>query len=160
MATAVVRVMVDAEGRLAPADYVAGVELLGDLGFDVIASPLEHLPERRREIELIVHGDEAELRTDSHLAACARAFGTDATLGVVTYISRGTDEDARGVLQRFRVAGDVRREFSGDEEIVTVTIRRADLGRVPESRLHTALEAALNCEVRITVHPEVSRGSR
>lgn len=156
--------MVDAEGRLAPADYAAGVELLGDLGFDVIASPLEHLPERHREIELIVHGNEAELRTDSHLAACARAFGTDATLGVVTYISRGTDEDARGVLQRFRVAGDVRREFSGDEEsdeeIVTVTIRRADLGRVPESRLHTALEAALNCEVRITVLPEVSRGSR
>lgn len=154
VATAVVRVMVDADGRLAPADYVAGVELLGDLGFNVIASPPEKLPERRREIELIIDEDGAELRTEGHLAACSRAFGTTAKLGVVTYISRGTDEDARGVLQRFRVQGEVRRELIDDEEIVTVTIRRADLRRVPESRLHTALESALNCEVRIAVVPE------
>jgi hypothetical protein len=29
------------------------------------------------------------------------------------------------------------------------TLPTADRRRVPESRLHTALEAALNCEVRI-----------
>jgi len=39
----------------------------------------------------------------------------------------------------------------GDEgwDIVTVTLRKADLQRVPESRIHTALEASLNCEVHI-----------
>ncbi len=30
-----------------------------------------------------------------------------------------------------------------------VTLGRGDLARVPESRIHTALEASLNSEVRI-----------
>jgi hypothetical protein len=34
---------------------------------------------------------------------------------------------------------------------VVATISRADSRRVPESRLHTAFEAALNCEVRIVI---------
>ena len=33
--------------------------------------------------------------------------------------------------------------------MVHVTLRKADLERVPESRVHTALEASLNCEVHI-----------
>ncbi len=36
-------------------------------------------------------------------------------------------------------------------DAVEVTLRRADLARVPESRLHAALEASLNCEVHILV---------
>jgi len=34
-------------------------------------------------------------------------------------------------------------------DVVHVTLCKADLERVPESRVHTALEASLNCEVRI-----------
>jgi len=39
----------------------------------------------------------------------------------------------------------------GDDglDIVYVTLREDDLERVPESRVHTALEASLNCEVHI-----------
>ena len=34
-------------------------------------------------------------------------------------------------------------------DVMHVTLRKADLERVPESRVHTALEASLNCEVHI-----------
>ena len=34
-------------------------------------------------------------------------------------------------------------------DIVYVTLSEEDLERVPESRVHTALEASLNCEVHI-----------
>ncbi len=30
-----------------------------------------------------------------------------------------------------------------------MTLRKADLERIPESRIHTALEASTNCEVHI-----------
>jgi hypothetical protein len=40
---------------------------------------------------------------------------------------------------------------AGDEgwDTIHVTLDAADLRRVPESRVHTALEASLNCEVVI-----------
>ena len=43
----------------------------------------------------------------------------------------------------------------GDEgwDVIHVTLRKADLERVPESRVHTALEASLNCEVHIRTQP-------
>jgi hypothetical protein len=153
MTTAVVRVMVDAEGLLAATDFESGVKRLESLGYEVVASPVERLPDRSREIELIVEGGRDELPTGEYTAACEDAFGTVVSLGVVTYISRGTDDDARGVLRRFRVPGQVMRSDEDGEEVVTVTIAFVDMGRVPESRLHTALEAALNCEVRIVVIP-------
>lgn len=145
MPTAVVRVVVDAEGRLSQAEYYAAVKRLRSSGYEVVVSESEHLPATNREVELIVDGGSPE----DHARACGEAFGTDTRLGVVTYISRGTDDDARGVLRRFGVPGEVRREVQGEEDVVVVTIARPDLGRVPESRLHTALEAALNTEVRI-----------
>lgn len=144
--------MVDADGVLPPLRFAAGVARLEGQGYEVVASPPQHLPERRREIELIIEDDGGELALDGCRSACARAFGTPASLGVVTFISRGTDDDARGVLRRFGVRGEVEREvLDGDDAVVTVTIAREDLGRVPESRLHTALEAALNCDVRIVL---------
>jgi len=39
--------------------------------------------------------------------------------------------------------------FNDGFDIVDVTLREDDLERIPESRVHTALEASLNCEVRI-----------
>ena len=46
---------------------------------------------------------------------------------------------------------DARLAAPGDDgfDVVYVTLREADLERIPESRIHTALEASLNCEVHI-----------
>lgn len=148
MPTAVIRVVVDASGELSPDAYEAGLRSLKDRGVELIASPPEHLADRDREIEILA---DAALRLDdgAYLQLCASAFGVPARLGVTTYISRGTDEDAVGVLERFGLGGEVEREFNGEDDIVTVTISAGEQRRVPESRLHTALEAALNCEVRL-----------
>jgi hypothetical protein len=69
---------------------------------------------------------------------------------VVTYLSRGTDDDAHGVLAGFGLTGRIQRSPGDDGfDVVYVTLRETDLERVPESRIHTALEASLNCEVHI-----------
>jgi hypothetical protein len=54
------------------------------------------------------------------------------------------------VLSGFGLTADIER-LAGDDgwDVVYVTLRKSDLERVPESRIHTALEASLNCEVRI-----------
>lgn len=150
MTTAVVRVVIDPDGRLSPAGYEAGLDVLRSSGLEVIAGPAGSLPERRREIELIVDVHGAEPPMGRYLDECRAAFGAEPEPGVVTYISRGTDDDARGVLRRFGLSGDVVRTVDEDEEIVTVVLHPRGGRRVPEGRLHTALEAALNCEVRIT----------
>ena len=69
---------------------------------------------------------------------------------MVTFVSHGTDEDAAGVLAGFGVTGDIDRR-PGDQgwDIITVTLRREDLTRIPESRIHTALESATNAEIHI-----------
>jgi hypothetical protein len=141
--------VIDPDGRLSPGGYETGLEILRASRHEVIASPVEHLPERRREIELIVDDHGGELRTDPYLDACHAAFGVEPELGVITYVSRGTDDDARGVLHRFGVSGEVERTMEGEEDVVTVALDPQDGRRVPDGRLHTALEAALNCEVRI-----------
>ena len=69
---------------------------------------------------------------------------------MVTFVSRGTDDDARGVLSAFGLTGEIIREPGDDGyDIIYVTLREDDLERIPESRIHTALEASLNCEVHI-----------
>ncbi len=95
-------------------------------------------------------GSDAELLKRDAVALCAKAFGTAPIPGVVTYVSRGTDDDAHGVLAGFGLTGEITRTPGDDGlDIVHVTLRKADLDRIPESRIHTALEASLNCEVRI-----------
>ncbi len=86
----------------------------------------------------------------SAVSLCAKAFGTAPVPGVLTFISRGTDDDAHGVLAGFGLTGEIER-LPGDDgwDMVRVTLRKSDLERVPESRVHTALEASLNCEVHI-----------
>jgi hypothetical protein len=50
------------------------------------------------------------------------------------------------------LSGEVERKAGDDGwDVITVTLRKVDLERVPESRVHTALEASLNCEVLIVV---------
>ncbi|ROO85637.1 hypothetical protein EDD29_3183 [Actinocorallia herbida] len=144
-----IRVIVDAEGALTRAEYEAGIGRLAALDLEVIAAPGARLADRRREIEFIAEDLDQGRSAQDYADLCVSAFGLPAELGVTTYISRGTDDDALGVLNRFGVVADVTRSYTDDDELVTVTIARAESRRVPESRLHTALEAALNCEVRI-----------
>lgn len=108
------------------------------------------MPAARREVRLLINGDDADVVRQSAVDLCAKAFGTDPVAGVVTYVSRGTDDDAHGVLAGFGLTGEIRR-VPGDNgfDVVYVTLRQADLERIPESRIHTALEASLNCEVHI-----------
>jgi len=154
MRTAVVRVEVDPAGELTPAqlsDAMVTLRGLADgVGAGVVDNDLSAMPVGRREVELLMAGaapDELE-RTATDL--CAKAFGTTPVTGVLTYISRGTDDDAHGVLAGFGLTGEISRS-PGDAgwDVVQVTLRKADLARVPESRIHTALEASLNCEVHI-----------
>ncbi len=124
--------------------------LAGELGLEVVENNLTAMPAGRREVEVLVVGDDADAVKRVGVELCGKAFGTAPAPGVVTFISRGTDDDAHGVLAGFGLTGEIVRS-PGDEgfDIVYVTLREADLDRVPESRIHTALEASLNCEVHI-----------
>jgi hypothetical protein len=152
--TAVVRVRVDPAGRLTSAQLTDGMVNLRDIatpdGVAVLKNNLAAMPAGRREVEMLMSGREPEELIAAAVALCAKAFGTEPEPGVLTYISRGTDDDANGVLAGFGLSGDIER-VPGDDglDVVYVTLRKADLERVPESRIHTALEASLNCEVHI-----------
>lgn len=108
------------------------------------------MPAGRREVQLLVAGEDPSTVSHTAVQLCAKAFGTTPVAGVLTYVSRGTDDDAHGVLAGFGLTGEIER-LAGDDgfDIVYVTLRQADLDRIPESRIHTALEASLNCEVHI-----------
>jgi hypothetical protein len=154
MRTAVVRVRVDPAGQLTAAQLADGMVSLRGLaspaGIDVLENNLAAMPVGRREVEMLMAGGDPEELKATAVALCARAFGTQPRPGVLTYISRGTDDDAHGVLAGFGLSGDIER-VPGDDglEVVHVTLRKVDLERIPESRIHTALEASLNCEVHI-----------
>ena len=154
MRTAVVRVNVDPSGLLTAAQLDQGIGTLLGLvdegGAEVVQTTLAAMPARRREVQLLIVGSDADTLKQTALDLCAKAFGTTPVAGVVTYVSRGTDDDAHGVLSGFGLTGQVRRSPGDDGfDVVYVTLRQADLDRIPESRIHTALEASLNCEVHI-----------
>jgi len=155
MRTAVVRVNVDPSGLLTAAQLDQNMStLLGladEVGAEVVQTALAAMPAARREVQLLIVGSDAGTVKQTALDLCAKVFGTTPLAGVVTYVSRGTDDDAHGVLSGFGLTGQIRR-FPGDDDgfdVVYVTLRQADLERIPESRIHTALEASLNCEVHI-----------
>ncbi len=154
MRTAVVRVGVDPEGVLTPEQLSAGMAVLGRLAAEVHAEVIENdlagLPPRRREVEVLMTGMDPDALQSAAAALCAKAFATEPVLGVLTFVSRGSDEDARGVLAGFGLTGVIERRTGDDGwDIITVTLPKAELARVPESRIHTALEASTNCEVHI-----------
>jgi hypothetical protein len=157
MRTAVVRVDVDPAAMLTPAQLREGMaslsELASVLGAQVVDADLAVMPTNRRQVEVLIAGDDADAMADTAVRLCVKAFGdfgVQPSAGVLTYVSRGTDDDAHGVLAGLGLSGGIER-IPTDEgwDIVTVTLRRSDLQRIPESRVHTALEASLNCEVRI-----------
>ncbi|WP_166905601.1 hypothetical protein [Mycobacterium sp. DL440] len=154
MRTAVVRVGVDPAGELGAEQLSDGMatlrELLGERGAEVLDNQLAELPAHRREVEVLIAGDNAPELQSIAIELCAKAFGTIPAAGVVTFVSRGTDEDVRGVLAGFGLSGDISRTVDAEGwDVVTVALDKADLARIPESRIHTALEASLNCEVHI-----------
>jgi hypothetical protein len=151
MRTAVIRVNLNPAGDLASERLAAAVEQLRGSGLEVIAPDFERVPAHAREIELLLPGEDTAALSSWAQDRCAAALGAPGPVaGAATFLSRGTDEDALGVVSAFGLTAAVERAWAGGQEIVTVTIPRADARRVPESRLHTALEAALNAEVRIT----------
>ena len=154
MRTAVVRVDVDPAGELSPQQLTEGLAALRELAdpahIDVVDNDLSVMPCGRREAELLIVGADPEELKRTAAALCATAFGTTPAAGVLTYVSRGTDEDARGVLAAFGLTGEISRSPGDDSyDVIQVTLRKADMERIPESRIHTALEASTNCEVHI-----------
>ena len=157
MRTAVVRVDVDPSALLTPAQLRDGmatlVELTEDREIDVVAADLAAMPSSRRQVELLIAGDDATELQRAAVQLCTKAFGdfgVQPRAGVLTYVSRGTDDDAHGVLAGLGLTGEIERIPTGDGwDIVKVTVSKDDLRRIPESRVHTALEASLNCEVQI-----------
>lgn len=154
MRTAVVRVNVDPESVFSPEQLRAGMtvllRLVDEIGAGVVENDLVAMPAGRREVQLLIAAEVGDTARQSAIDLCTKAFGGTPMPGVVTFVSRGTDDDARGVLAAFGLTGEIARAPGDDGfDIVYVTLREDDLERVPESRVHTALEASLNCEVHI-----------
>jgi hypothetical protein len=154
MRTAVVRVNVDPTSVLTPAQLEEGMGsllgLVGEIGAGVVDNNLARMPAGRREAEVLIAAEDVAAAQQTAIGLCAKAFGTVPVPGVVTFVSRGTDDDAHGVLSAFGLTGEIIRSPGDDGyDIIHVTLREADLQHIPESRVHTALEASLNCEVHI-----------
>ncbi|HEX5252962.1 MAG TPA: hypothetical protein VFW69_03625 [Mycobacterium sp.] len=154
MRTAVVRVNVDPDSVLTPAQLRDGMatllEVAGEAGVGVVENDLASLPASRREVALLIAAEDGDTARTTAIELCTKVFSVGPVPGVITFVSRGTDDDAHGVLSAFGLTGDIERTH-GDNgfDIVHVTLREKDLERIPESRVHTALEASLNCEVHI-----------
>ncbi len=154
MRTAVVRVNVDPESVFAPVQLRDGMAALLEVaraaGADVVENDLAAMPVSRREVELLIAAQDVDTAKKVAIELCAKVFGVTPVPGIVTFISRGTDDDAHGVLSGFGLTGDIVRTPGDDGfDVVYVTLREEDLERIPESRIRTALEASLNCEVHI-----------
>jgi hypothetical protein len=152
MRTAVVRIKVDSAGQLTADQLTAGMnELAGLIGdAQLIQNNLAALPPSRREVEILMDGADPEALQATAISWCTKAFGGKPEPGVLTFVSHGTDDDARGVLAGFSLTGQIERVEGADGwDIIHVTLHSEDLARIPESRIHTALEAATNCEVHI-----------
>lgn len=152
MRTAVIRVNLDPAGELAAERLCDVVKALRTSGIEVLAPDFGRVPPHAREIELLVEGDDpAALRAWAE-ARCAEVLGAlGPRAGTATFLSRGTDEDALGVVRAFGISAELERLWEDEQEVAVFTITRADASRVVESRLRTALEAALNCEARIVI---------
>jgi hypothetical protein len=149
----VVRVDVDPTGQLTRGQLTTGMAALRELaaqsGVGLVETDVAAMPVGRRQVRLLITGADADI-IDIGMRLCASAFGTTPTAGVVTYVSRGTDDDVHGVLAGLGLAGQIGRTPGTDGlDVVHVTLAEPDVARVGESRIHTALEASLNCEVHI-----------
>jgi hypothetical protein len=153
MRTAVVRINVDPAGALSASVLRQRMNLLeteaAGAEIELVRSEIDP---GRPELQLLMVGEDPTALRVTAAALCERVFGVPPAAGVVTYLSRGTDDDALGVLAGFGLTGTVVRTLDDDGwDVVEVRLAKADLARIPESRIQTALEAALNAEVRLTL---------
>ena len=89
--------------------------LVDSADIEVLENNIAAMPAGRREVQMLMVGGDAEQLKRDAVALCAKAFGTDPSPGVVTYVSWGTDDDAHGVLAGFGLTGrsPARRETTG-----------------------------------------------
>lgn len=154
MRTAVIRINIDPEGTSSDLDVHEGLSVLTEkaaaMGIGIVDPRVDILPPTHRELEFLIAGIDTAAMQSTVTALCAEVFGTTPTSGPVTFVSRGTDEDVHGILAGFGIVGSAMRAAGEDGyDTITVTLTDADLARVPESRIHTALEASTNCEIVI-----------
>lgn len=146
-------VNLDPTGHESVAALLRAVEVLHDDGFEVLAADLDKYPSTRREIELIRGGDEPGEEARAAEAACAAALSQAGSTArpravAVSFLSSGTEEDARGVIRAFGLAEGLRAITFEDENVAVFVLEREVLRRTAPAKLQTALEAALNREVR------------
>jgi hypothetical protein len=150
MRTAVIRINVDPRGELSDSFVQERINGLASAAAESGMELVGGAASRHRDIQLLMAGDDVAAMRAAAAGLCARIFGTEPATGVVTFVSRGTDDDALGVLAGLGLTGEITRSAGADGwDVVSVRLPRAALERVPESRVHTALEASLNCEVQI-----------
>jgi hypothetical protein len=155
MRRAVLHVNLDHGGVVPIAELAGAIEHLRRCGFIVIDTDLDRLPRDRREVEVHCDGDDVkELRERVHDACVAAlaAAGCPTTPRVlaVSFVSSGSDEDAWGVVRAFGLDQHVAEIRLLDDDVAvligsTEILRSGALGK-----LHTALEATLNREVRLS----------
>jgi hypothetical protein len=147
----IARVVVSASHR-SDDELRDGLAGLAEMGYELL--PPSPTPSGAdHEVAFVLAGDDRGALSEVALTAARQAFGDVVQPGIVTFMSRGTDDDARGVAAALGLEIEVSRRMEPGGEVVLIHVSHADLARVPEGRLHTALEAALNAEVRITTAP-------
>ena len=153
MRTAVVRVQVDPAGRPHADQLSDGMTALRALvdstDIEVLENNIAAMPAGRREVQMLMLGGDAEqLKGRGCIVREGIRYGSFSRRGDLR--QQGHRRRRPRCARRLRSSREITRA-SGDDglDIVHVTLRKADLDRVPESRIHTALEASLNCEVHI-----------
>jgi hypothetical protein len=158
---AVVYVNLDPAGELTLPELEHAVTDLRAMGCEIIVGDLERLPVTRREVELLISGEDVEDLRRIAEATCAEALSRSKLTAkpkatAICFISRGTVEDALGILSAFGVqTGSDAVRLEG-EDIAEVAIDRERLDYATPAKLQTALEAALNREVRFVSVPASS----
>jgi hypothetical protein len=127
-------------------------------GSEIIATDLEKLPPTKREIELLHDGDEVDELRQLAEAACAAALGRShpsvkPRAVAVSFISHGRSEDAMGIIRAFGLERHVEEIRFVEEDVAVVVISGEALQCSASETLQTALEAALNREVRLSASP-------
>ncbi|PRC52465.1 hypothetical protein C6A85_58790, partial [Mycobacterium sp. ITM-2017-0098] len=79
---------------------------------DVVDADLSSMPGDRRQVEVLIGGDDPDELKRTAVELCGKAFGgfgVQPAAGVLTYVSRGTDDDAEGVLAGLGLRGQIER---------------------------------------------------
>jgi hypothetical protein len=143
----VLHVNLDPGGTLGVEQLERAVEALRDAGHVVLAGDLDRLPPGRREVELLLDGDDAEELRREGETALAQAIGPGPRVVAVSFMSSGTVEDALGIVRAFGLEPELEEIELVDEDTAVVVLADGTLRRAVSVKLQTALECALNREV-------------